>query len=222
MLTSVAARSEHSRARRGRCGLTRIGRRRLTSRAALGILVHVMAVIRPGASAPDVAPRTLGDVLYARRQTLVSEEDWVRLVEAIGRGDQRALHALYQRTHRLVFTLIVRITRNPETAEELTVDVFHDVWRRASTFDRAKGTVVGWIMNQARSRAIDRVRFDQRKKRVNQQPDDPALLAVARDPLDAYDLREQAQLLREALNGLRSEERRLFTNSSVLGAKPKL
>ena len=73
-----------------------------------------------------------------------------------------------------MFTLIVRITNNRETAEELTLDVFHDVWRRASTYDSAGGSVVGWIMNQARSRAIDRLRFEQRKKRVNHHGGRPA------------------------------------------------
>ena len=117
---------------------------------------------------------TLGDLLYAdKAKTPVSEKEWVGLVQSIAAGDQRALHALYERTHRIVFTLIARITNNRETAEELTLDVFHDVWRRASTYDAAGGSVVGWIMNQARSRAIDRLRFDQRKKRVNQHPDDP-------------------------------------------------
>ena len=51
----------------------------------------------------------------------------------------------------MVFTLAMRITANRETAEELTVDVFHDVWRRAAGYDAANGTVLGWIMNQARS-----------------------------------------------------------------------
>ena len=74
-------------------------------------------------------------------------------------------------THRLVFTLILRITHNRETAEEVTLDVFHDVWRRAPTYDAAAGTVLGWIMNQARSRAIDRLRFEQRKKRVDPRLD---------------------------------------------------
>jgi hypothetical protein len=37
-----------------------------------------------------------------------------------------------------------------ETAEALTLDVFHDVWRRASRYDAARRTVVEWIMNQAR------------------------------------------------------------------------
>jgi hypothetical protein len=48
-----------------------------------------------------------------------------------------------------VFTLIAH-RRQSETAEELTVDVFHDVWRRASAYDPAGGSVIGWILNQAR------------------------------------------------------------------------
>ena len=57
------------------------------------------------------------------------------LVEAIAAGDQLALHALYERTHRVVYTLIVRMISNRETAEDLTLDVFHDVWRQASRYD---------------------------------------------------------------------------------------
>ena len=134
----------------------------------------------------DRARRALGDLLYAdKAKTPVSEKDWVGLVQSIAAGDQRALHALYERTHRIVFTLIVRITNNRETAEELTLDVFHDVWRRASTYDAAGGSVVGWIMNQARSRAIDRLRFEQRKKRVNPHADDPLPATAASDPHEA-------------------------------------
>ena len=65
---------------------------------------------------------TLGDVLYARSKALVPEQDWATLVQSIAAGDQLALHALYERAHRLVFTLIMRITANRETAEELTID----------------------------------------------------------------------------------------------------
>jgi RNA polymerase sigma-70 factor, ECF subfamily len=167
----------------------------------------VSSATPPGQDQRD-APRVLGDLLYVdAAKTPVSEKDWVRLVQCIAAGDQRALHALYERTHRLVFTLIVRITNNRETAEELTLDVFHDVWRRASTYDAAGGSVVGWIMNQARSRAIDRLRFEQRKKRVNHGPDDPSGMASASDPHEVFDLREQGRLLRDALTALTPAER---------------
>lgn len=148
----------------------------------------------------------LGDVLYAKCEAPVPEQDWVVLVQAIAAGDQLALHALYERSHRVVFTLIMRITANRETAEELTIDVFHDVWRRAARYDAANGTVLGWIMNQARSRAIDRLRFETRKKRSD-AGDVPPLAEVAADPHDVLALSEQGELLRAALAALTPNER---------------
>jgi RNA polymerase sigma-70 factor, ECF subfamily len=165
-----------------------------------------------GASRPlpqarcDHEAQTLGDVLYSGTTTSPTpEQDWIGLVQCIAAGDQRALHALYERTHRIVFTLIARITNNRETSEELTLDVFHDVWRRAATYDPTSGSVVGWIMNQARSRAIDRVRFERRKKRVNPHADDP--VPAAPDPHEICDLEEQGRLLRRALTALTPAER---------------
>ena len=157
------------------------------------------------------APGTLSELLYADKTTEpVSEKEWVGLVECIAKGDDRALHALYERTHRMVFTLIVRITSNPATAEELTLDVFHDVWRKASTYNPTGGSVVGWIMNQARSRAIDRVRFDQRKKRVDPGANDPSPVAAASGPQEVFDLRDQARRVRDALTVLKPEERQVI------------
>ena len=152
--------------------------------------------------------KTLGDILDADKSRVrVSEDEWLQLVRAVANGDQRALHSIYEQTHRIVFTLIVRITANQETAEEVTLDVFYDVWRKASTYDPANGSVVGWIMNQARSRAIDRLRFDQRKKRVNTYPDSLRSTTDIVDPQQACLFEEQGRLLRNALEVLTSEER---------------
>jgi RNA polymerase sigma-70 factor (ECF subfamily) len=156
----------------------------------------------------DDSPGTLGDVLYANRpKTLVSEETWVVLVRSIAAGDQLALHALYERAHRVVFTLIMRITRNRETAEELTLDVFHDIWRRAPGYDPANGTVLGWIMNQARSRAIDRLRFEQRKKRVDPQARDEAPAIGTHDSYEALAFKDDVRALQGALAVLTPDER---------------
>jgi len=151
-------------------------------------------------------PATLGDVLYAKSEAPVPEQDWATLVQSIAAGNQFALHALYEMAHRLVFTLIMRITANRETAEELTIDVFHDVWRRASDYDPANGTVLGWIMNQARSRAIDRLRFESRKKR-NPDGEMPPLVEPAPDPRHVIEQREQGEAMRAALAALTPDER---------------
>ena len=154
------------------------------------------------------SPGTLGEVLYVNAsKALVPEAEWVALVRAVAAGDQGALHALFERTERVVFTLIVRITANRETAEEVTLDVFHDVWRRASRYEEADGTVLGWIMNLARSRAIDRLRFDQRKKRVPPGTGDPLPATSTADPEDLIAFKQQSEALRSALAVLTLAER---------------
>jgi RNA polymerase sigma-70 factor (ECF subfamily) len=160
-------------------------------------------------SGRDRSPGTLGEVLYAGRpKALVSEGEWVVLVQSVAAGDQGALHALYERAHRAVFTLIMRITANREAAEEVTLDVFHDVWRHASRYREEDGTVLGWIMIQARSRAIDRLRFDQRKKRVQREPGDPLPAAGTANPDDVIAFKQKSQALRAALAVLTPEERK--------------
>jgi RNA polymerase sigma-70 factor, ECF subfamily len=165
---------------------------------------------------PQKTPATLGDVLYASAKPPVPEQDWVSLVQSIAAGDQVALHALYERAHRIVFTLVMRITANRETAEELTIDVFHDIWRRASGYDAASGTVLGWIMNQARSRAIDRLRFESRKKRSDGDGVQPLVEATA-DPHDVLELRQQGEALRAALAVLTPNEREAIETTFFAG-----
>jgi RNA polymerase sigma-70 factor (ECF subfamily) len=155
-------------------------------------------------------------LLHARAHALVPERDWVSLVDSISKGDEAALHALYARAHRIVFTLVMRLTANRETAEELTVDVFHDVWRRAPLYDAANGTVLGWIMNQARSRALDRLRFENRKKRASGGALQPLVQSGA-DPDDVLEMREQSRRLRSALGVLTAAERQAIEATFFAG-----
>ena len=164
-------------------------------------MVNLSVMVKEGS---QKVPATLGDVLYAKSKAPISEQDWVALVQSIAAGDQLALHTLYEMSHRIVFTLTMRITANRETAEELTIDVFHDIWRRASRYDAANGTVLAWIMNQARSRAIDRLRFENRKKRSHCGA---PRVEVAADPWDVIELRQRGESLRAALAVLTPDER---------------
>jgi RNA polymerase sigma-70 factor, ECF subfamily len=169
----------------------------------------VSAIIRPNEAARSDPDGTLGQLLYADpSRARIPESEWQALVSATGAGDPLALHALYLRMHRLVYTLAVRITGHRETAEEVTVDVFHDVWRRAATYDAQAGTVVGWIMNQARSRAIDRLRFEQRKKRMSPlNPQEMPSASTVPDASAAVELAQLSGILRHGLADLSAAER---------------
>jgi RNA polymerase sigma-70 factor (ECF subfamily) len=115
----------------------------------------------------------------------------------------------------------MRISRNRETAEELTVDVFYDVWRRARRYDAGNGTVLGWIMNQARSRAIDRLRFEHRKKRVDPGESDPLPAIETRSCQDALELKQQTRTLQDALAVLAPGERQAIEATYFSAARLK-
>lgn len=137
---------------------------------------------------------TLGDVLYPdRSKPRASEQDWVRLVIDAAAGEVLALHTLYQRAHRPVFTLAMRSTGSRHTSDELTLDVFHDVWQRAAGYSTADGTVLGWIMNLARARVIEQRR--------------PGVVAA----------QEQNLALKDALRLLSPEERSVLEGAYFFG-----
>ena len=116
-----------------------------------------------GREAPAKAAATLGDILYANPSAdPVPEGEWAGLVRQVAAGDLPSLHALYERASRPVFVLALRICGTRVEAEDVTLEVFLDVWRRAWSYDAAEGTVLSWIMNQARTRARDRARLASR------------------------------------------------------------
>jgi RNA polymerase sigma-70 factor (ECF subfamily) len=171
---------------------------------------ELSAMDAPPRFVPDAerSPGTLGAVLYASPpKAFVSEAEWVALVRSVAEGDQSALHALYDRAHRAVFTFVMRITADVESAEDVTLEVFHGVWRRASRYRAADGTVLGWIMNQAHSRAMERRRFDDRQNRVGSDAGDPfsATGPARSDGLIAF--KQQSQTLGNALIVLTPDER---------------
>lgn len=121
---------------------------------------------QPGSKENSGTATTLADVLYAGNpDRVVAEQEWAALIRSLCARDARALHTLYEWIHKVVFTLALQVTHDRSTAEDVTVDVLHDAWRQASRYDPAKETVVAWIMNRTRSRAIDRRGVERRSRR---------------------------------------------------------
>src|SRR5215468_9383166 len=84
-------------------------------------------------------------------------EDGGLLTRIVAR-DPEALARLYDRYRGVVMAFALRVLRDRAEAEEAVVDVFHQVWRHAETFDAGRGSALAWIMTLCRSRAVDRLR----------------------------------------------------------------
>ena len=80
------------------------------------------------------------------------------LLRQSARGDEQAFAALYDATAARVHGLVLRVVRDPAQAEEVTQEVFLQVWRTASRYDEDKGSAMSWLMTLAHRRAVDRVR----------------------------------------------------------------
>ena len=83
---------------------------------------------------------------------------WEELVRRCAQADQGALAELYDQSSQLVYGVALRVLSNQADAEEVTIDVYNQVWRTAAGFEQTRGSVTAWLVMLARSRAIDRVR----------------------------------------------------------------
>jgi len=97
-------------------------------------------------------------------------EDGGLLTRIVAR-DPEALAKLYDRYRGVVMAFALRVLRDRAEAEEAVVDVFHQVWRHAETFDAGRGSVAAWIMILCRSRAVDRLRQRGRRQAVESSGD---------------------------------------------------
>jgi RNA polymerase sigma-70 factor (ECF subfamily) len=83
------------------------------------------------------------------------------LIGRVAAGDQVAFAALYDDVAPLVYGIAKRVVRDPTHAEEVSQEVFVDLWRLAARFDAARGNVRSWAATIAHRRAVDRVRSEQ-------------------------------------------------------------
>jgi RNA polymerase sigma-70 factor (ECF subfamily) len=119
-------------------------------------------------------------------------------------GDGGALRELYDRHARSVYSLAVRILRSQPDAEDLVQEVFVQAWRLAGRYDTSRGTVAGWLLMQAKSRAIDRLRG--RRSRPEGVVVDPSVVDAAADASEGADAQlvraQEAERVRRALDDL--------------------
>lgn len=81
-----------------------------------------------------------------------------RLLQQSAEGDESAFAELYDLVSVRVFGLVRRVVRDPAQSEEVTQEVFIDIWRHSARFDPDRGSALAWMLTIAHRKAVDRVR----------------------------------------------------------------
>ena len=88
----------------------------------------------------------------------VTSED---LLARVAQGDREAFAELYDRTSSRVFGLVKRLLRDHSQSEEVTQEIFLEIWQTATRYDAGKGGAMAWMLTMTHRRAVDRVRASQ-------------------------------------------------------------
>ena len=136
------------------------------------------------------------------------------MIARIGRGDQNAFSALYDRLSGPLYSLALRMLGDASDAQDALQEVFVQIWSRSATYDPEKSSVFSWAVLLTRSRAIDRLRArDRRLRVVVASGADESKVAEATDAsmvesaADTAEKSDDAARVRYVLNNLPSEQR---------------
>lgn len=126
------------------------------------------------------------------------------LVSGFLAGDEKALKELYDATSRLVYSFCRR-TVGPDTAADVTQEVYLAAWRSRHRYRPQSGTLTGWLMGIARFKAIDALRSAGRRPHLDDEGEPEDLGA----PSDDIEQVAQRMLVADALDRLSERPRRV-------------
>jgi len=152
------------------------------------------------------------DLSMAEEAAIVQQIADREMIERIGRGDQSAFSALYDRLSRPLYSLALRMLGDAGDAQDALQDVFLQIWSRAATYNPEQSTVFSWTVLLTRSRVIDRLRSRKRRLRVvasatGDEDADVADASTMESAADTADKNDEAARVRSVLNNLPSEQR---------------
>lgn len=143
--------------------------------------------------------------------TIIKENDDKQLLELISLQQRSALEDLYDRYANTVYSLAMHMLRDAGQAEEVTQDVFFNVWRRAASYNAKRGSVTAWLFSIAHHRTIDELRKRRRDQTHVQQGVDltnkPLDEGGEGDPMRYTTLQFDRGQLKDALFTLKPEQR---------------
>ena len=128
--------------------------------------------------------------MYSKPQRKETAEEDSALLALVGQGDRSALASLYDKYSKVVYSVSLRVLRDPASAEDVLQEIFMQVWRNPSAFSIERGSLAGWLAILSRNRSID----VQRRRRPTDSVEDVVLAS----PFNLAESSERSMLLEKA------------------------
>jgi RNA polymerase sigma-70 factor (ECF subfamily) len=119
-----------------------------------------------------------------------SNQEDSALLLLVQKGDEAAMASLFDRYSKVVYSVALRVLRDPATAEDVLQEIFMQIWRNPNGFIATRGSLGGWLAVVSRNRSIDALR----RKRPTEQVDDMALAS----PYNLADEAERNNMMEKA------------------------
>lgn len=141
---------------------------------------------------------------------LSTDSSDIELIHSLRSGSKQALGILYDRYGSLVYTIALKILKQPSDAEDLTQDIFLNFWKREK-FDPNRATLSVYICMMARSRALNRLAshgsYQRSLQRLQWSFSEDRSTAT---PLEKASLVEQQEAVQRALAQLSDRQRQIL------------
>lgn len=137
----------------------------------------------------------------------VEQSSDANLVVAVGRWHEPALAEAYRRHGGAVHALARRILRSDPPAEEVTQEVFLDLWRNPEKFDAQRGTLRSYLLARTHGKSVDVVRAEEARKRREERTTRETATAAYDIDREVWDM-TVAEQVKDALGALPDDLRR--------------
>ncbi len=136
-----------------------------------------------------------------------NEKDLAELIDKIARGCESALSKFYDLTVSRVYGLALKILTKNHDADEVAMDVFKQIWNKAADYSPERGSPTAWLITLTRSRSIDRLRTDMKRK-IREDSLDFNVPTSSSTSDEKTEIREKRDLINDALSALSPGQRK--------------
>jgi len=125
------------------------------------------------------------------------------LIDRVRIGEQQAMAEIFDRYAGLVYSVALRVLKDSGNAEDVTQEIFFQLWRNPDSFSSSRGSLGAWLLVVARNRAIDHLR-----QRRPGEPVDEVVVSSATNLQSEAEINIMIERVRRIIGDLPHEQQR--------------